>query len=600
MRYIGQKELKEMIVFSYEKIKENRKEIDRINVFPIPDKDTGNNISITLLGIKEAINDKDFYSIEEFSRTVLNGALNNAQGNVGVIYTGFLSGFFSVLNKNPLGSKELALGFKVGAEKARESIQNPKEGTILDVIDAASNVFDKYSEKGDIIDLLEIAVQKANEALLATRGKMEIFKEANVVDAGGLAFLTILQSYLEVLGGKKNSKDLGENIGYSSKSNQSLQTLSQRYEVVALIENKNFINKQNIKSVQDKLKGLGDSLDIVQIKDKIKVHIHTNEPDKVKKIINNLGETKSLKIEDMKKEIERETPREKPSIGIVTEDVSCFPSRFLEKYQIDLVEIGYTWPDEKNLPGKNIYQKMREGEKRGIKTFPKTSQPSPQAYLNVFREQLKIFDKILCITLSSGLSGCYNSALQAREMSGCPERIFVFDSFTAAAGQAFLAIRAREIFQQGLEFKEAIEQLKKEIKRVHLYVIFEDPKWIKSIGRMNSSQAQWVRGMRKIGLYPLIELKEGKIDKGGIVIARTMEKALFKKVWNETKKIRKQGRKIKTIIGHADNFESAERLEKILNEKIGTENLFTTLGSPVVCAAAGPGTLFVGWTDLFN
>jgi len=141
MENLTQEELKRMMLLSYKRIEENKEQINKINVFPVPDQDTGSNMAKTLLGIKEAIEGKEFKNLSEISEAALDGALTSAQGNAGVIYVGFLASFLPLLDKNPVGAKKLAIAFEKGAERARKSIQNPKEGTILDVIDTASQTF---------------------------------------------------------------------------------------------------------------------------------------------------------------------------------------------------------------------------------------------------------------------------------------------------------------------------------------------------------------------------------------------------------------------------------------------------------------------------
>ncbi|GAI42617.1 unnamed protein product, partial [marine sediment metagenome] len=143
MEYLTQEELKKMLLLSYQKIEEHKEEINKINVFPVPDQDTGSNMAKTLLGVKEAIENRNFKDLDEISEATLDGALTAAQGNAGVIYVGFLAGFLPLLNKNPVNAKKLALAFEKGAERARQSIQNPVEGTILDVIDATYQTFKK-------------------------------------------------------------------------------------------------------------------------------------------------------------------------------------------------------------------------------------------------------------------------------------------------------------------------------------------------------------------------------------------------------------------------------------------------------------------------
>jgi hypothetical protein len=401
----------------------------------------------------------------------------------------------------------------------------------------------------------------------------------------------ILESHLEALEGEKKEEKKEEKP--SEKVRRFVQTLSYRYEVVSLIKNPKFDEK----TIREKLKKLGDSLDMVQIGDKLKIHIHTDLPAEVKKIMREAGQVLSLREEDMAKEVVGEESVRKVSTGIVTEDITDLPEKTLERYQIEIVKTILEWPEGENLPGENIYQKMREADRRGIKTFPKTSQAVPKSYLDAFQKQLQKFEKVLCITITSKISGCYNSACQAKKMLNEEEkeRVYILDSLQAAASQTLLVLRAIELIQEQREISEVIDELKGlRENKTHLYIIFEDPKWIEAGGRMSKSQANWVRRMKKINLHPLITIKDGVITKGGIVFAKDMAEALFKKISKESQKARKQGKRIRVIIGHADNPEGAEKLRKLLKQ-IKAEVPFISLASPVVCAHTGPGTLIAAW-----
>ena len=347
--------------------------------------------------------------------------------------------------------------------------------------------------------------------------------------------------------------------------------------------------------IEEKLKNLGNSIDIVQIKNKMKIHIHTDYPDEVKNTLRQTGQIQSLRIEDMAKEIVGEKSLKKVSIGIVTEDAAVLLPKIIERYQIELAPTKYDWPPEKELPGENIYQKLREADRRGMKVFPKTSQATPKSYLDAFEKQLKKFDKVLCITVSSKISGCYNSAKQAEAIIQKPGKIFVLDSLSLAAGQAILVLKAIELIQEQREIGEIIEELKKEIPKIHFYFIFEDPKWIESLGRITKSQANWIRRMKKVRLHPMMKIKEGIIVKGGIIFAQDMAEALFKKILKENKKERKDGKTIRVIINHCDNPEAVKKLKKLLKEKISAEVSFTSLTPPILGVATGPGTIFVAW-----
>jgi len=593
MEYLTQDDFQKMILLSCRKIDEQKEEINKINVFPVPDQDTGNNIAKTLQGIEESIRDRKFEDMGKISEAILDGALTAAQGNAGVIYTGFLAGFFSLLDKNPVNAEKISEAFREGSKRARKSIQKPQEGTILDVIDSTAQTFEaNIGKEKNIVNIFKKAVENAREALLATREKMEIFRKANVVDAGGLAFLIILESHLEALNPEEKRKGGGKEENASGQVKRFIQTLSNRYEVVSLVSDL----KADEETIRCRLKKLGNSLDIVRIENKMKIHIHTDYPDEVKKIIRGTGQVVDLREEDMAKEVGGENSVRNLSVGVVTEDTNDLLQKNIERYGIGIIKVGLDWPEIENFPGKNIYQKMRAAGASGNKPLPKTYQPSPKDYLNMFEDRLEKFREVLCITINSKISGCYNSACQARAMLE-PEkrkRVYVLDSLQAASGQSLLVLRAVELIQEQKEIGELVEEIKKIIPSINLYGILEDPGWAEAGGRISSSQANWIRRIKKIKLYPLMLMKNGRVSSGGIVSASGMAEALYKKILKKSRRDREAGRNLRAVISHADNLPEAEKLKKML-KNIGFEISYINLASPVICAHIGPGSLLVGW-----
>ncbi|MDD3735229.1 MAG: DegV family protein [Candidatus Pacebacteria bacterium] len=608
MEYLTKDDLQKMFLAASKRIEKDKEKINKINVFPVPDQDTGGNLAKTLNGVREAIEGKEFKDLSEFSEAALDGALTAAQGNAGVIYTGFLAGFLPSLNENSVNSdkkdfsdrvdaEKLAIAFEKGRERAWQSIQNPKPGTILDIIDATVQVFKEEAKKEkNIVVIFKKAVKKAKEALLATPEKMELLKKANVVDAGGLGFLMILESYLEVLtplffktsiSGKKPS----------GKSKRFVQMFSNRYEVVALIENPRFSEEE----IKNKLKKLGNSIDIVQVGNRIKIHIHTDFPDNVKNIMKNIGQIQTLREQDMAKEVVGEPSIKKVSIGIVTDEIADLLPKIVEKYQIEVVPFKIDWPDGENLAGDNIYQKMREAEKAGIKTLPKTSQASPKEFLDAFKRQFeKGFEEIVCITLSSKLSGGYNSACQARDI--LPEeqknKVFIIDSYQVTCGEALLVLKAIELIQEQRGVSEIIQELKNTIPNIYVYAFLKDPKWLEWGGRISHSQANWIRRLQKIGVRPLLGIKDGVVEQIGFRFGvKETPEAIFKEIETKSKKVRKNGKKIRVVITHCDNLEEAEKLKDIL-KNIKAEVSFINLTGSVVGVHVGPGALIAGWTEI--
>jgi len=287
-------------------------------------------------------------------------------------------------------------------------------------------------------------------------------------------------------------------------------------------------------------------------------------------------------------------------IGLVIDEGADLPLEIIEKYQITVVPIKVDWPDIENLPGENTFQKMREAEKRGIKSFGKTSQPSPKDFLDAFKKQLERFDKIICITLTSKLSGTYNSANQAKNILGVEgEKIFVVDFLNATCGEGLSVLKAIDLIEQGKEAEEIIKELEKFVPQVRLYGMLEEIKWLEASGRISPTLANWVRRMQKIGVRPIIGIKKGVLKAIGIKAgAKDIPTALFHQFEAKTKKLRNQGKKIRVAITHGDNLEGAQRLKETIEKELkGVEVAFINLIDNVLGVLVGPNALILAWCE---
>ena len=292
----------------------------------------------------------------------------------------------------------------------------------------------------------------------------------------------------------------------------------------------------------------------------------------------------------------------KTSVGLVVDERADLPKEIIEKNQIATVPIKMDWPDIENLPGENTFQKMREAEKRGIKGFGKTSQPSPKDFLDSFKKQLEKFDKILCLALTSKLSGTYNSAIQAKDLlePEQKERIFVVDTLNITCGEALLVLKAIDLINEGEDVEEIIKELEKLIPRVRLYGMLEEIKWLEASGRISHTLANWVRRMQKIGFRPIIGIKKGVIKAIGIKAgAKDIPTALFHQFEAKTKQFRNRGKKIRVAITHGDNFEGAQRLKELIEKNLkNTEVVFINLIDNVLGVLVGPDTLILAWCEI--
>lgn len=288
-------------------------------------------------------------------------------------------------------------------------------------------------------------------------------------------------------------------------------------------------------------------------------------------------------------------------IGIVTEEGADLPQDIIEKYQIAVAPIKMYWPEIENLPGDNTFQKMREAEKLGIKSFGKTSQPSAKDFMDVFEKQLAHFEEVIGIILTSKLSGTYNSALQAKNFLK-PEdqkRVFLVDSLNVSAGESLLILRAIDLIKQEKTAEEIVKELEKLIPQIQVIAIIPDPKWVEAAGRMSPLIANWIRKVAKIGVRPLIRIKDGVLGSGGIMTgAKDIPTALFKKFERETKKIKKEGKKIRVVITHGDDLAAATRLKEMIERSSkDIETAFLNIIDNVLGTLTGPDTILLSWCE---
>lgn len=283
-------------------------------------------------------------------------------------------------------------------------------------------------------------------------------------------------------------------------------------------------------------------------------------------------------------------------ISLIIGETASLPKEIQEKFGLTFVPYVIDWPEGKNLVGENIFQKMKESEKKGIKTLPKTSQPSPWVFKKIFEEELKKSEKIICVTLSSKLSGGFNSALQAREMIEEKEKVFVLDSLNVTVGEGLIDYQITELIERGEKIEEILKKFEKIIKNTHLFGMVADPKWLEAGGRISHSFSVLLSQMQKIGMRPLIGVKDGKIKAVSLKMkAKDVPNALF----NELKKeIRGKKGEIKVAIAHADNLEGAKKLDELIVKNLNNVKiLFTNLIDPVIGVHVGPGALAIAWSQ---
>lgn len=288
-------------------------------------------------------------------------------------------------------------------------------------------------------------------------------------------------------------------------------------------------------------------------------------------------------------------------ICIVVDAAVDLPQEMIEKHQIALVPIKMDWPDLENMPGENTFQKMRELEKRGIKSFGKTSQPSPKDFSDAYEKQLENFEKILCIAITSKLSGTYNSAVQGVKFLPADQqkRIFIVDSLSASPGQGLLVLKAVDLIEQGKEIRDIKKELEELVPRLNVFVMFENPKYIEASGRISSFLATLLKQAIKLGVRTLLVFKDGLLVSAGMKTgAKDIPTALFQTFQKEVKKKKQEDKNIRIIITHADDFEGANRLKRMIEEEFGNSKVVAiNIIDDILGTLTGPDTLILGWCE---
>ncbi len=284
------KKIKETLILTLKKLEEKETYINNLNVFPVPDGDTGTNMCKTL---KETIESKETFPDLEFLKFVKEKIILKAHGNSGIIFSQFIKGFLEeILKEEGSGFEKIKKGFEVGFKLSYEILENPIEGTIITVIREASEGIKKGK---DINDGLRFAYFDGVKALEKTPELLPILKDAHVVDAGGEGFVVFLEALLEVFNKEFYQR---EKIKFD-EYNVSIwrKRPSFRYCVEAYI--KNFKNLPNLKK---KLGEFGNSIIVLKENSELKIHIHTNKINEINEFFKNLGEVKEIISRDMRKQ----------------------------------------------------------------------------------------------------------------------------------------------------------------------------------------------------------------------------------------------------------------------------------------------------------
>ncbi len=332
-------------------LEHNRDTVDLLNVFPVPDGDTGTNMYLTLLSaVKEGekVQDKPLGKV---ARAISTGSLMGARGNSGVILSQIFRGMARVLDgKNEANAIDVAMALKAGSDTAYEAVMKPVEGTILTVIREVAKASEEEARKnGDIVATLLAGIRAGYITLEKTPMMLPILKEAGVVDAGGKGLLLFLEGTLQGLAIEKDIELSSYEPARADESSDKTGMVSLELEFQYCTEVLVRGSGLDISDMRDHLAPLGDSMLVVGDEEIVKVHIHSNHPGKVLETCLQWGQLTDIKINNMLEEaherlLNMESPDETinnhKSIGLVAVAAGAGLVTILKSLGVDIVVEG--------------------------------------------------------------------------------------------------------------------------------------------------------------------------------------------------------------------------------------------------------------------
>jgi len=583
---IDGRQLYQSFISGAHRIFENQKLINKINVFPVADADTGTNLASTMRSIIDIATPN--LNLKLAAVSIADAALTGARGNSGIIFAQFLYGFSNELKaKETITVEDFAESMRNAVKYAYEAIANPIEGTIISVIkDWAEHLYLIKDNIKDFIQLLINALIKATESLMATTQKMELLRINKVVDAGAKGFVVFLEGMLEFFktGIAVTSEELTKDEVIEEEI-ISHEVLTFRYCTEALITG-NALDKSK---VRDEIIGFGDSLVVAGSPQKLRIHIHTDEPWNLFVKLGEMATISAQKVDDMVMQNEVASAK-KHNVAIVTDSTCDLPQEIIEKYQIQVIPLsihfGTTFYLDRITMHPEQFYKMLDSSP----VYPSTAQPAYKEFYNRYNYLSTHYKSILSIHISSKLSGTWQNSLNAAkkvaEESG--KKIEVLNSRKVSNALGLIVLRAARALEDGMTQEEISTNVPKWTEKTNVLVTAKSMKYMIKSGRVSKS-----KGLigSLLNIKPIVSMDiEGKTVAFGKPFTF---KQSMQMVMTEFKKFI-DGKKVwGYAISHADNAESANWYAAELEKITGMKPEFIQHASPVLVTNVGTGVVAV-------
>jgi uncharacterized protein len=563
--------------------------LDRINVFPVPDGDTGTNLAMTLQAVLVAIDREPALHVGRLLTQIADAAIDGARGNSGAILAQFLLGLGDAAERlEKLAVAEFAAAVRSGAEYARTALTEPREGTLLTVMREFGETLKFLATLEAVRDfriLFARAIERARASVLATRGQLDELRAANVVDAGAQGFVEILEgmhSYFET--GEVGAPTVPSGSASEAVALGEIDT-THRFCTECVVTGDGIEQRR----LRELLSSLGSSLVVAGTHRKVRIHIHTNEPEQIFRLAASHGAVSAHKADDMLKQQTATHHAKQRSVAVVTDSAADIPDEALERLELHVVPLRVlfgprSYLDKVSISAEEFYRELAQNPQH-----PKTSQPPPGDFRRLYEFLLSHYESVVSVSIASKASGSFNvaSSTAARMPK---DRVSVIDTSNASLGQGLIAMHAAECALAGYTGAEVAAATQQAVQRTTTFGLLSQLDFAVRGGRIP-------RGVQRLAkllnFSPVLASQTGgRIGLGGVIFGRRDLRTRFAAF---VRKRMKPGVSYRIAVGHGNA--EAEGLRLLAELTQGLERVESTYLMPLGAALGvhgGPGMLVVG------
>ncbi len=574
------------------KVIEHQVELNKINVFPVNDGDTGTNLASTIRAVIDSLHPHRSYKVT-FDR-IAEMTLVNARGNSGIIFAQFLHGMNSETgNFKTITISQFAESIKNSVRYIYEAVANPVEGTMLTVIkDWANYIYENRNIITDFNQLFIGSVEVLNRSLNATRLKLAVLTRANVVDAGARGFVFFVEGIIDFIK-SHNLKELIQiraETAIFGKLEESLpEKVEFRYCTEVLMKNSKIDNN----TLRPMLERYGNSI-VVAGSDKMRrLHLHTNNPAGLFKELRTLGTLTLQKADDMVRQSEVVYNR-KWKIALVTDSTCDLDQETIDNYQINMLPLSVNFGENNYLDRITIQHEQFYTLLKENNDYPKTSQVNEKSFINLYSHLASHYDSIIAIHISDKLSGTFNSSQKAAEKISREfnKPVSVINSKNISGGLGLIILRTAQAIEAGNSHEQVVKMAEKWSDNARIFVSVRTMKYLIRSGRVSRFKGLVAR---ILNINPIVS-----IDNTGkaIVFDKSFnQRANMEKVMRHVKKLNKENKIWNYVVLHANNTDAARwysrKMEILTNKKAtGVVNISPVLGVHAGIGAAAVALLF--------